>query len=39
MKAMAGGNLADRFEEALRFSLGVSGVAAVAVGMLNLAER
>lgn len=38
MKAIAGGHLADRYQEALDFSRGISGVAAVAVGMLSREE-
>lgn len=35
MKAMAGGHLADRYEEALNFSRNIPGVASIAIGMLS----
>ncbi len=38
MKALAGGNLIPRARESLRFVLGLEGVAAVALGMLSVAE-
>lgn len=38
MKAMAGGHLVDRYQEALDFTLGITGVAAIAVGMLSQEE-
>jgi predicted aldo/keto reductase-like oxidoreductase len=38
MKAMAGGHLSDRFEEALNFARSVRGTDAIAVGMLTRAE-
>jgi uncharacterized protein len=38
MKAIAGGHLCDRFEEALEFARAIPGAASVAVGMLTTAE-
>jgi ferredoxin len=38
MKAMAGGHLGDRFEEALNFARGIAGSSAIAVGMLTNTE-
>ncbi len=38
MKAMAGGHLADRYQEALDFSRGIRGVSAIAIGMLSREE-
>ena len=38
MKVMAGGHLVDRFEEALTYARAVSGVASIAIGMLNRNE-
>lgn len=38
MKAMAGGHLAGRFEEALNFARTIPGAASIAVGMLTHAE-
>lgn len=38
MKIMAGGHLADRFEEAWSFARTIPGVASIAVGMLTRAE-
>ncbi len=38
MKAMAGGHLIDRFEEALGFARSMPGVASVSVGMLTKME-
>ncbi|HMM20013.1 MAG TPA: aldo/keto reductase [Selenomonadales bacterium] len=38
MKAMAGGHLADRYQEALDFSRGIRGVGAIAIGMLSREE-
>ena len=38
MKAMAGGHLADRYQEAIDFSRGIPGVASIAIGMLSREE-
>ncbi|GAB4115633.1 MAG: aldo/keto reductase [Candidatus Caldatribacteriota bacterium] len=38
MKALAGGHLIDRLEEALNFVRNIRGISSVAVGMLNLQE-
>jgi predicted aldo/keto reductase-like oxidoreductase len=38
MKAIAGGHLCDRFEEALKFARSVPGAASIAVGMLTRTE-